>query len=76
LMLTDILDALKTEQVDSEPLDDSHQQTIQFLKRMLGHLKELCLTKMSTKDMESLTQVHIENAAMLPLNTALTYYFE
>jgi len=43
---------------------------------MLNHLKELCLTKMSTKDVESLTQVHIENIAILPLNTALTCYFK
>lgn len=75
LMLTDILDALKTEQVELEPPEDSRQQTIEFLKRMLGHLKELCLTKMSTKDVESLTEAHIENVATLPLNTALTHYF-
>lgn len=42
---------------------------------MLSHLKELCLTKMSTKDVESLTELHIENVSRLPLNTALTYYF-
>jgi hypothetical protein len=49
VMLTDILDALKTEQPD-DVLDDYRLQSIEFLRRMLEHLHELCLTKMSNKD--------------------------
>lgn len=74
-MLTDILDALKTEQPD-DVLDDYRLQSIEFLRKMLEHLHELCLTKMSNKDVEMMTMRYVEAVATnRSLKTLLIEYF-